>query len=227
MNHHESRKKFLFKTSKFLIATTTTANAILSSPSPATAASSSSSVIKSRSNGYPIQHSDEEWMSLLSSKQYSILRLGGTERPFSSILESNKQSGTYVCAGCGSSLFPSHAKFSSGTGWPSFASYIDDHVEIQNVNMVQYQLFGAEVRCSNCGGHLGDVFGDGILFPGTPAFESGKRFCIDGAALLFYPDKDNDAGSGSEFVRGDLEAERTIPSFLQAPEIQARPRDSS
>lgn len=49
------------------------------------------------------------------------------------------------------------------------------NVEMEDVSKVQYQLAGAEVRCKSCGGHLGDVFADGFLFPGTPAFVTGKR----------------------------------------------------
>ena len=73
------------------------------------------------------------------------------------------------------------------------------------VSKIQYQLGGAEVRCQTCGGHLGDVFADGFLFPGTPAFVTGKRYCIDGAALVFLPkDLRGAEGGGSEVVRGDL-----------------------
>ena len=49
------------------------------------------------------------------------------------------------------------------------------NVEMEDVSTFQYQLAGAEVRCRTCGGHLGDVFADGFLFPGTPAFATGKR----------------------------------------------------
>jgi len=51
------------------------------------------------------------------------------------------------------------------------------NVEMENVSNIQYQLAGAEVRCQTCGGHLGDVFADGFLFPSTPAFATGKR-CV-------------------------------------------------
>mmetsp|Transcript_10974 Transcript_10974/g.15703 ORF Transcript_10974/g.15703 Transcript_10974/m.15703 type:complete len:87 (-) Transcript_10974:252-512(-) len=74
---------------------------------------------------------------------------------------------------------------------------------MEDVSTFQYQLAGAEVRCRTCGGHLGDVFADGFLFQGTPAAATGKRYCIDGGALLFVPNTQSSDGD-LEFVRGDL-----------------------
>ena len=121
---------------------------------------------------------------MLTSRQYDILRNGGTEKSYSSVLEGEERDGTYYCAGCRNPLFASNAKFHSGTGWPSFATALDG-VEIEKLNAVQASLGGAELRCKNCGGHLGDVFRDGFIFVGTPAANSGTRFCIDGVALVF------------------------------------------
>ena len=42
--------------------------------------------IKSRTDGYAIQHTEREWAYILSGSQYNILRRGGTERQKSSIL---------------------------------------------------------------------------------------------------------------------------------------------
>jgi peptide-methionine (R)-S-oxide reductase len=139
---------------------------------------------KSRVDGYPVQKSPEEWKSQLTARQYKILRDGGTEQPNSSILEGEERRGIYNCAACDTPLFDSSQKFHSGTGWPSFAQGLDG-VEVAKVGAIQANLIGAEIRCASCGGHLGDVFNDGFLFVGTPAFQSGKRFCIDGAALVF------------------------------------------
>ena len=165
---------------------------------------------KSRTQGYAIQHTEAEWSDILSSTQYFILRQGGTESPNSSILEGEERAGLYVCGGCGTPLFDAKEKFHSGTGWPSFASPVMStsnpsisNVEMEEMSQIQYKLAGAEVRCQTCGGHLGDVFADGFLFPGTPAFVTGKRYCIDGGALLFVP-KEQKGGGELEMVRGDM-----------------------
>tara|TARA_B110001452_G_scaffold103229_1_gene85653 strand:- start:2063 stop:3061 length:999 start_codon:yes stop_codon:yes gene_type:complete len=153
-------------------------------PQPATA--------KSRTEGYALQSIDgREWIDVLSSGQYFVLRTGGTEPPNSSPLYAEKRRGVYVCAGCVAPLFDSTQKFESGTGWPSFAQ------PRSGVEVVG-SLVGSEVRCGRCGGHLGDVFGDGAKFPGTPAAITGRRFCIDGAAMVFVP---SEQGAGP--VAGD------------------------
>jgi peptide-methionine (R)-S-oxide reductase len=152
---------------------------------------------KSRTVGYEVQHSDEEWKVVLSPMQYYILREGGTERPNYSLLEAESRPGVYRCAGCGAPLFSSVEKFHSGTGWPSFARPLK-HVEVEAVNPVTRRLLlGAEIRCARCGGHLGDVFNDGFLFAGTPAQRSGERYCVDGAALVFYPSSSS-GGNGAD-----------------------------
>ena len=149
---------------------------------------------RSRTKGYSIQKTEEEWKSILTPRQYDILRNGGTERQYSSVLEGETRKGTFHCAACDTPLFDSSMKFKSGTGWPSFASGLEG-VEVEKVNPVQMTLGGAELRCKTCGGHLGDVFNDGFIFVGTPAAETGKRFCIDGAALVFKP-----ADGGPEII---------------------------
>ena len=159
-------------------------------PSIQEANASSIIISKSRIDGYPIQSIDgKDWIDVLSSGQYFILRQGGTEPPNSSPLVQEKRTGVYVCAGCVTPLFDSTTKFNSNTGWPSFASS-------RKTNSVEIlpsfgNLIGSEVRCINCGGHLGDVYNDGNKFPNTLAEISGKRFCINGAALVFVPSETN------------------------------------
>ncbi|GAX26912.1 peptide-methionine (R)-S-oxide reductase [Fistulifera solaris] len=172
---------------------------------------------RSRTDGYSVQKSEEAWKKQLSEMQYFVLRQGGTERPGYSILVKEKRSGVYKCAGCGAELFASGDKFASGTGWPSFARGLMG-VETEIVDPITAKLSGAELRCKTCGGHLGDVFQDGFLFVGTEAFKTGKRYCIDGAALVF----ESEDGS---FLRGDIAAEQKEPDWMNSPKIASRSRE--
>jgi peptide-methionine (R)-S-oxide reductase len=176
----------------FVAATTTVATTTVGAPAALAA--------KSRSDGYAVQHTDREWAYILSGAQYNILRQGGTERQKSSILNTftSDNVGTYKCAGCNTLLFVSKDKFSSGTGWPSFSSALEG-VEEEALDPIRATFGGKEVRCQTCGGHLGDLFSDGWVYVGTSAAETGKRYCIDGGALIFTPSTD----VGGEEVFGD------------------------
>lgn len=130
---------------------------------------------------FPIQKSEAEWKAELTEIQFHILREAGTERPFTSPLNKIYSKGTYYCAACETPLFIGDHKFDSGTGWPSFDREIKGNVAFD----VDYNLGYArtEEHCATCGGHLGHVFGDG------PRETTGKRHCINGAALVFKPEK--------------------------------------
>lgn len=170
---------------------------------------------KDRVAGYPQQ---KDWEAALSSGQYFILRQGGTEPPNSSPLVKEKRAGTFVCAGCGTPLFEAEQKFESGTGWPSFAKGLEG---VETVSSLTAVLLGSELRCAGCGGHLGDVFSDGALFPGTPAAKTGKRYCIDGAALIFLPSDGAEAVSGDGLTkrRYSRPDEVELPKWLQPPRV--------
>jgi peptide-methionine (R)-S-oxide reductase len=121
---------------------------------------------------------EAEWKQVLTPEQFQVLRKHGTERPNTSPLNKEYESGTYVCAGCSQALFNSDTKFDSGTGWPSFFAPLDGGVET-SVDRAFF-MTRTEVHCSRCGGHLGHVFEDG------PA-PTGLRYCMNGVALKFDP----------------------------------------
>jgi peptide-methionine (R)-S-oxide reductase len=129
---------------------------------------------------FPVTKTDEEWRKELTDMEFYILRKAGTENPGSSELLDNKQKGTYVCAACATPLFKSEHKFDSGTGWPSFDRGIEDNIAYDVDYKVGYKR--TEEHCAVCGGHLGHVFDDG------PRETTGKRHCINGAALDFVPE---------------------------------------
>lgn len=124
---------------------------------------------------------DAEWRETLSPEAYRVLREHGTERAFTSPLNDEKRGGMFICAGCGKELFPSSTKFESGTGWPSFYQPVAPEA-IGTTEDRSWFMRRTEVHCDSCGGHLGHVFPDGPK-------PTGLRYCINGAALNFKPDK--------------------------------------
>jgi peptide-methionine (R)-S-oxide reductase len=127
---------------------------------------------------FEVTKSDAEWRETLSSEQYRVLRKHGTERAGTSPLDREKRAGTFRCAGCGTPLFSSEAKFDSGTGWPSFFEPLQGAIETEEDR--SWFMRRTEVHCKRCGGHLGHVFEDGPR-------PTGLRYCMNGVSMTFEP----------------------------------------
>ncbi len=119
------------------------------------------------------------YMTILTPQQKALREGKGTEAPFSSPLYDEKRPGTYLAADTGEAVFRSEHKYESGSGWPSFWSPVSPDAVIERSDE-SFGMFRTEVL-SPAGGHLGHVFDDGPE-------PTGKRYCINGSALIFVPD---------------------------------------
>ncbi|HWB88332.1 MAG TPA: peptide-methionine (R)-S-oxide reductase MsrB [Acidimicrobiia bacterium] len=118
---------------------------------------------------------ESEWRERLSPEQYQVLRQGATERAFTGRFWDSKAEGVYRCAGCGEKLFSSDTKYESHSGWPSFFQPLTEDV-IAEEDDRSYGMVRTEIKCANCGGHLGHVFDDGPQ-------PTGLRYCVNSASL--------------------------------------------
>ena len=131
---------------------------------------------------YSVDKPEDQWRAELDPAAYRVLREHGTEAPFSHEYETLETPGVYACRGCDAELFRSETKFDAHCGWPAFyAPLAGDRVEyIEDRSLGRVRT---EVRCANCGGHLGHVFeGEGFATP------TDQRYCINGVALRLAPD---------------------------------------
>ena len=122
---------------------------------------------------------EAEWQAQLDPMQYQVARHAATERAFSGKYWDHWAPGQYNCVGCSTPLFEANTKVDAGCGWPSYSKSINSEV-IERVEDRAHGMVRVEVRCNNCGSHLGHVFEDGPE-------PTGERFCINSAAIDFDP----------------------------------------
>ena len=125
---------------------------------------------------FEVEKTDAEWKSQLDNEQYQVLRLKGTESPFSGKYYYENEEGIYCCSGCNNPLFKSDTKFDAGCGWPSFYEPITKDAVKENKD-ISHGMVRIEVVCGKCGGHLGHVFND------APDQPTGLRYCINSVSI--------------------------------------------
>ena len=128
-----------------------------------------------------VKKSEDEWKKTLTPEEFIVLRKKGTEPLFTGKYVHHTREGTYVCTGCGNTLFSSEAKFDSGSGWPSFFAPIQPDAVVLKPDR-SLGMKRTEVVCARCGGHLGHVF------DGGPA-PDGLRYCMNSVSLRFLEKK--------------------------------------
>ena len=119
----------------------------------------------------------------LTPEEYRVTQEKGTEAPFTGKFVHHREKGMYACVVCNTPLFPSDAKFDSGTGWPSFDEALPGAVS--DIPDMTHGMSRTEITCANCGAHLGHVFDDGPT-------DTGKRYCINSCSLDFEGNTEQD-----------------------------------
>ena len=126
--------------------------------------------------------SREYWRSRLTDEQFRVCVERGTEPPFSGDYTDTEEKGVYHCICCDTPLFRSDAKFHSGCGWPSYFEPVHEDA-MEEIRDTSHGMNRTEVRCRNCGAHLGHVFQDGP--PPTRL-----RYCINSVCIRLEPNQE-------------------------------------
>ena len=137
--------------------------------------------VKTMKKQYKYSIDEKAWRAKLTPLEYRVLREGGTEAPFSGEYVNFNSDGSYSCKGCGESLFRGEDKFDSHCGWPSFFK-ASEEANIEYIEDLSHGMVRTELRCGNCGSHLGHIFNDGPQ-------PTGLRYCINSASISHSPER--------------------------------------
>lgn len=114
----------------------------------------------------------------LSDIQYAVTQNGATEPPFDNEYWDHFERGVYCDIIDEEELFSSEDKLLSSSGWPLFSRPIDESrlIYIDDLSSGEEKV---KVKAKKSGSHLGYLVDD------ESEKESGKRYCINSAALVF------------------------------------------
>ncbi|MES2966894.1 MAG: peptide-methionine (R)-S-oxide reductase MsrB, partial [Patescibacteria group bacterium] len=140
-----------------------------------------------------VKPSAEILKTQLDDTTFKVTQAEGTERAGTSPLDKNYERGIYVDVLSGEPLFSSRDKYDSGTGWPSFVRPIDAGAVTEHEDNTFFSK-RVEIRSKIADNHLGHVFTDG------PRDRGGMRYCMNGVALKFIPERDMQSQGYGDYI---------------------------
>jgi peptide-methionine (R)-S-oxide reductase len=111
----------------------------------------------------------------LTPEEKRVIEDKHTEAPFTGEYDDFFIDGTFICRKCNAPLFSSQAKFEANCGWPAFDDYYPGSVN----QLPDPDGSRTEIRCTNCGAHLGHVF------TGERLTAKNTRHCVNSLSIRF------------------------------------------